>query len=112
VLAGQFGHAQPFNEELAIAVLEMRMAGERGTGHGRGAGLAVPVPLLVADEAGGVGFNVWGKVARPAAASPVGRYNGPFWPQPASTATPAMARTSAKHRPLSKIWQTFNIAKL
>jgi hypothetical protein len=112
MLARQLGHAQAFNEELAFTVLEMRMAGEGRTGHGRGAGLAVPVPLLVADEAGGVGFKAWGKVARLAAASPVGRYSGPFWPQPASAATPDAARTSAGNRTLSRIWQTFNIAKL
>jgi hypothetical protein len=78
--------------------------------------LAVPVPVLVdgaeAAVAGGVGFNVCGKVARPAAASPVGRNNLPFCPQPARAATPAAARTRRATCPVTRILETLDIAKL
>jgi hypothetical protein len=65
--------------------------------------------------AGGVavaGRMVSGKVARPCAAGAVGRNNGPFWPQAASSATTLAARASRRVRALTRIWQTFDMVKL
>jgi len=53
------------------------------------------------------GVSVCGSVARWLAAGPVGRYNGPRWPQPKRAAALA-ARTSV----LTRIWGAFNMRKL
>ena len=53
------------------------------------------------------GVRVCGSVARWLAAGPVGRYNGPRWPQPERAAALA-ARTSV----LTRIWGAFNMRKL
>jgi hypothetical protein len=81
MLACEIGDAQAFDEELAAFAMEMGLAGQHG--HGRGAGLAVPVPVSVGADAAGTGFKLCGKVARTAADSPVGKYNGPFCPHAA-----------------------------
>lgn len=54
-----------------------------------------------------LGVSVCGSVARWLAAGPVGRYNGPRWPQPKRAAALA-ARTSV----LTRIWGAFNMRKL
>jgi hypothetical protein len=87
-----------FIATVAALVVEMRLAGK--ISHGRGAGLVVPVPVSMGADAAGTGFKACGSVARAAAASPVGKYSGPFCPQP--------ERTSASPR----IAATFNIGKL
>ena len=81
MLACKVLQAHMFGEEFAVTQREMGMARQGGHGHGLGAGVAVPV--VEGADAGATGFKVCGKVARPAAASPVGRYKGPRWPQPA-----------------------------
>jgi len=53
-----------------------------------------------------LGVSVCGSVARWLAAGPLGRYNGPRWPQPARAAALA-ARASA----LTRIWEDFNMRK-
>jgi CyaY protein len=83
------------------------MARQGGAGHGRGAGVAAPVPVLVdGADAAGLGLKVCGKVARPAAASPVGRKSVPFCPQPARAATPTAARTRRKACAPTRILKT------
>jgi hypothetical protein len=72
----------------------------------------VAVPVAGA-EAGGAGrVRVSGKVARVAAASPVGKYRGPLCPQPASMPTTPAARRSRAQNGLAKIWKAFNMMKL
>jgi hypothetical protein len=77
-------------------------------------GEAVPVAGGAdAGRAGGAeGISVCGKVARPAAASPVGRYSGPLCPQPASAPTTLAARASRAAWALTRIWKTFDMVKL
>ena len=58
------------------------------------------------------GFKLWGKVARPVAAGPVGRNRAPFCPQAASTVTRPAASSNCLHETLTKIRRTFNMAKL
>jgi len=61
------------------------------------------------------GVNISGKVARPAAAGSVGRYSAPRCPQAAtSPAVPTARQTmsAARARVLTRIWRTFNMAKL
>jgi hypothetical protein len=70
------------------------------------------VPVAGGAEAGGAGTSVCGRVARAAAAPPVGMNNGPFWPQPASAQTTLAARASRKGWALTRIWKTFDMAKL
>ena len=67
---------------------------------------AVPEPVRL------VGFSVSGSVARPWAASPVGRNKGPFWPHPASMPTTSAARASRGRAALTRISETFNMVKL
>jgi len=86
------------------------MAGQHGGGHWLGAGVAVPVEEGA--EAGVVGVKVWGKVARPAAASPVGRNSGPFCPHPANAPVAHRASTSRASGALTRICKTFNMVKL
>jgi hypothetical protein len=86
------------------------MAGQYGGRHGLVAGVAVPV--LEGAEAGAAGFKVWGKVARPAAASLVGRNSGPFCPQPANAPVAQRATASRAKGALTRICKTFNMVKL
>jgi hypothetical protein len=72
----------------------------------------VAVPVVEGAEAGAAGFKVCGKVARPAAASPVGRNNGPFCPQPADAPTTPRERTNRSTGRLTRIWKTLNMVKL
>jgi hypothetical protein len=55
-----------------------------------------------------------GKVARWAAAGSFGRYNAPRWPQAASPTAAAAMQTMSTVRPraVTRIWRTFNMAKL
>ncbi|KQW64091.1 hypothetical protein ASC92_01150 [Variovorax sp. Root411] len=55
-----------------------------------------------------------GSVARPAAAGSVGRYSAPRCPQATRAVVPATRQTmsAARARVLTRIWRTFNIAKL
>ncbi|ODU15355.1 MAG: hypothetical protein ABS94_19080 [Variovorax sp. SCN 67-85] len=60
------------------------------------------------------GVSSCGNVARWAAAGSVGRYRAPFWPQAARPVVAAARQTmsAARTRVLTRIWRTFNIAKL
>jgi len=75
-----------------------------------GAGAAA----LADDERKLSGVMSCGKVARPAAAGSVGRYSAPRCPQATSAVVPATRQTmsTARARVLTRIWRTFNIAKL
>jgi len=86
--------------------------------------LFVVVPLAGVAGVGGVfvlevesdppGVSSWGNVARWAAAGSVGRYKAPFCPQAARPVVAAARQTmsAARTRVLTRIWRTFNIAKL
>jgi hypothetical protein len=58
------------------------------------------------------GDSVSGRLARPAAASPVGSTNGPFWPHAASSAMVTAATAARAGEVLTRIWWTPNIWKL
>ena len=73
---------------------------------GAGAGVVSALPGVV-DVASLRGDSVSGRVARCAAAGPVGRYSGPRWPQP-TTAAALATRTNV----LTRIWGAFNMRKL
>jgi hypothetical protein len=83
--------------------------GRRAAGGGR---LGCRFAGRSADESPGV--ISCGKVARWAAAGSFGRYSAPRWPQAARPVAPQRRQTMSTARPraLTRIWRTFNIAKL
>jgi hypothetical protein len=126
VFARQGVEGQPFDMKGAVAVGNVGMAGEGGVRH-----LGAPLPVVAAAgallAAAGLGaasldeerlelpgvINC-GRVARWAAAGSFGRYNAPRWPQAASPTAAAAMQTMSTVRPraVTRIWRTFNIAKL
>jgi hypothetical protein len=135
VLAGQCLERDAFDVQGAVALRDVRLArkgrGGGGGGHLRGsvvlpAGALAAAAGALAAAAGAVAASLdeedlrlsgvisCGKVARPAAAGSVGRYSGPRCPQATSPAAPATRQTmsAARGRVLTRIWRTFNIAKL
>ena len=66
--------------------------------------------VVLGTETAVEGARISVMVARPADSA--GMYNGPFWPQAASTATTAPARASRRGRVLTRIWTTRSIWKL
>jgi hypothetical protein len=73
VLARKLGHAQPFGMQFAVAERKVGVARQVLGIHGVGIGEAVPVVEGAEAGAAGRGVKVSGSVARPAAASPVGK---------------------------------------
>jgi len=89
---------------LFVVVPLAGVAGEAGVG----------VVFVLEVESDPPGVSSWGNVARWAAAGSVGRYKAPFWPQAARPVVAAARQTmsAARTRVLTRIWRTFNIAKL
>jgi hypothetical protein len=135
VLAGQRVERNAFDVQGAIAFCDVRLAREGGGcdigAHLRGSVLLLAGALAAAAgalaAAAGVGAASLedddrklsgviscGNVARPAAAGSVGRYSAPRCPQATKPAAPATRQTmsAARARVLTRIWRTFNIAKL
>jgi hypothetical protein len=113
VLGGQVRQPHVLGKKLAVAVGYVWMSGQ-GRGHGVRTGEAVPVAdgAEAAGEGAPAGLIVSGKVARFAAAGPLGRNRSPFWPHAASKpATPAAMTRRGKQAP-TRIRERCSMAKL
>jgi hypothetical protein len=102
----------------SVVLLLLLRAGALAAAAGAGAAsleLELELELELDDEERRLsGVMSCGKVARPAAAGSVGRYSAPRCPQATRVVVPATRQTmsTARARVLTRIWRTFNIAKL
>lgn len=116
MFACEFRKANVLHEQFLAPVFDEGRAGQ-GRGHGWRIGEAVPEGGMLEAARVGVtavpeGDSVSGRLARPAAASPLGSTNGPFWPQAASRAIRPAAIAARTGGALTRIWWTPNIWKL